>query len=300
MLKVIVIVGPTAVGKTELSINLAQRFNGEIINGDSIQVYQGLNIGSAKITESEKQGIKHHLLDYKSLQENYDVATFQKDGRKKIQEINDQGKTAIVVGGTGLYIKALLYDYQFVNSPIIVDEEKYRAYSNEQLYQKLIELDKKSAKKIHPNNRKRTIRALAMAESGIKKSEQEEQQTGKMVYDAKIIGLTIDRAKLKERINQRVDKMLKEGLLEEINDLFSKYPLDSQGFSGIGYKELIPYYLKEQELESCIEKIKTHTRQFAKRQYTWFNNQMPVKWYNIEEKDYLNKIYREVEEFLNG
>ncbi len=300
MLKVIVIVGPTAVGKTSLSVKLAKRFNGEIINGDSIQVYKGLNIGSAKVTEDEKQGVVHHLIDYKQLTDRYDVATFQKDAREKIKEISEKGKTAIVVGGTGLYIKALLYDYEFVDNPTNIDESKYSEFNNEQLHQKLKELDKQSAKAIHPNNRKRIIRALVMAESGIKKSEQEARQSGTMIYRAKIIGLTMDRARLKERINQRVDKMIEEGLIEEINQLFSNYSLKSQGFTGIGYKELIPYYLKQKDLESCVDNIKTHTRQFAKRQYTWFNNQMPVRWYDIEDKDYLDRIYSDVEEFLNG
>jgi tRNA dimethylallyltransferase len=297
--KVIVVVGPTAIGKTSLSVELAKRFNGEIINGDSIQVYKGLNIGSAKATEDEKQGIIHHLLDYKEVTDRYDVATFQKDARKKIKEISEKGKTVIIAGGTGLYIKALLYDYEFVKSGINIDEIKYNDFSNEQLHQKLKELDKKSADAIHPNNRKRIIRALAMAESGISKSEQEEKQEGIMIYDAKIIGLTMDRGRLKERINLRVDEMIREGLLEETDRLFSKYPLKSQGFTGIGYKELIPYYLKQESLEKCVEKIKAHTRQFAKRQYTWFNNQMIVDWYNIEEEGCFERIYKEVEEFLN-
>ncbi|HPW52901.1 MAG TPA: tRNA (adenosine(37)-N6)-dimethylallyltransferase MiaA [Erysipelotrichaceae bacterium] len=300
MPKVLVIVGPTAIGKTALSVDLAQRFNGEIINGDSIQVYRGLNIGSAKVTENEKKGIVHHLLDYKDLTERYDVATFQKDAREKIREINERGKTAVVVGGTGLYIKALLYDYEFVENPINIDENKYNDLNNEQLHQRLKELDKESAKAIHPNNRKRIIRALILAESGTKKSTQEDKQAGVMIYDVKIIGLTMDRQRLKKRIHLRVDRMIEEGLVEEINQLFSKYSLDSQGFAGIGYKEMIPYYLNQEPLEKCVEKIKTHTRQFAKRQFTWFNNQMKVDWYNIEEDNYLNKIYKEVEEFLNG
>ncbi len=300
MSKVIVIVGPTAVGKSALSIELAKNFNGEIINGDSIQVYKGLNIGSAKITEEEKQGVVHHLLNYKELSERYDVAIFQKDAREKIEEINKKGKIPIIVGGTGLYIKALLYDYEFVKISNNIDEYKYKDYTNEQLHQKLKELDKKTAKTIHPNNRKRVIRALIMAESGIKKSDQEKKQKGIMIYDAKIIGLTMDREKLKERIHLRVDKMIEEGLIEEINTLFNNYSLKSQGFAGIGYKEMIPYHLNQEPLEKCVEKIKTHTRQFAKRQYTWFNNQMKVDWYNIEEEDYLEKIYKNVKEFLNG
>lgn len=300
MPKVIVIVGPTAVGKSSLSIELAKRFDGEVINGDSIQVYKGLNIGSAKITEDEKQGIVHHLLDYKELTDRYDVATFQKDAREKINEIKQKGKIPIVVGGTGLYIKALLYDYEFVKVSNDIDKYKYKDFTNEQLHQRLKELDEKSAKAIHPNNRKRVIRALVMAESGIKKSDQEEKQEGVMIYDAKIIGLTMDRERLKERIHLRVDKMMEKGLIEEINTLFSKYPLKSQGFTAIGYKEMVPYYLNQEPLEKCIEKIKTHTRQFAKRQYTWFNNQMKVDWYDIEEENYLEKIFEDVKEFLSG
>jgi len=298
--KVIVIVGPTAVGKSSLSIELAKRFDGEVINGDSIQVYKGLNIGSAKITEDEKQGIVHHLLDYKELTDRYDVATFQKDAREKINEIKQKGKIPIVVGGTGLYIKALLYDYEFVKISNNIDKHKYKDFTNEQLHQRLKELDEKSAKAIHPNNRKRVIRALVMVESGIKKSDQEEKQEGVMIYDAKIIGLTMDRERLKERIHLRVDKMMEKGLIEEINTLFSKYPLKSQGFTAIGYKEMVPYYLNQEPLEKCIEKIKTHTRQFAKRQYTWFNNQMKVDWYDIEEENYLEKIFEDVKEFLSG
>ena len=239
-------------------------------------------------------------MDYKEITDRYDVATFQKDARKKIREINEKGKTAIIVGGTGLYIKALLYDYKFVKNPVNIDENKYINLSNEQLYQKLKKLDKKAAKAIHPNNRKRVVRALAMAESGIKKSVQEKAQAKVIIYDTKIIGLTMDRKRLKERINKRVDKMIEDGLIEEINKLFNKYPLNSQGFAGIGYKEMIPYYLKQESLENCIEKIKTHTRQFAKRQYTWFNNQMKVDWYNVEEENYLEKIFRDVKDFLNG
>lgn len=297
MSKVLVIVGPTAIGKSSLSINLAKRFNGEIINGDSIQVYKELNIASAKITKEEMNGIPHHLLDYKEVTDDYNVAFFQQDGRKAIEDITSRGKLPIVCGGTGLYIKALLYDYTFLKQEETINND-YSQYSNEQLFEMLKQLDFQSSLSIHPNNRKRVIRALDMAKSGSSKSEQEAKQEHKLLYDAKIISLTMDREKLRSRIDQRIEVMLNQGLLDEINYLFSKYPYDLHCFQGIGYKEFIPYYKNIKTLQECIEDVKTHTKQFAKRQYTWFRNQMPVDWYDIENKDYPNNVYKDVEEFL--
>ncbi len=297
MSKVLVIVGPTAIGKSSLSINLAKRFNGEIINGDSIQVYKELNIASAKITKEEMNGIPHHLLGYKEVTDDYNVAFFQQDGRKAIEDITSRGKLPIVCGGTGLYIKALLYDYTFLKQEETINND-YSQYSNEQLFEMLKQLDFQSSLSIHPNNRKRVIRALDMAKSGSSKSEQEAKQEHKLLYDAKIISLTMDREKLRSRIDQRIEIMLNQGLLDEINYLFSKYPYDLHCFQGIGYKEFIPYYKNIKTLQECIEDVKTHTKQFAKRQYTWFRNQMPVDWYDIENKDYPNNVYKDVEEFL--
>ncbi len=297
MSKVLVIVGPTAIGKSSLSINLAKRFNGEIINGDSIQVYKELNIASAKITKEEMNGIPHHLLDYKEVTDDYNVAFFQQDGQKAIEDITSRGKLPIICGGTGLYIKALLYDYTFLKQEETINND-YSQYSNEQLFEMLKQLDFQSSLSIHPNNRKRVIRALDMAKSGSSKSEQEAKQEHKLLYDAKIISLTMDREKLRSRIDQRIEIMLNQGLLDEINYLFSKYPYDLHCFQGIGYKEFIPYYKNIKTLQECIEDVKTHTKQFAKRQYTWFRNQMPVDWYDIENKDYPNNVYKDVEEFL--
>ena len=297
MSKVLVIVGPTAIGKSSLSINLAKRFNGEIINGDSIQVYKELNIASAKISKEEMNGIPHHLLGYKEVTDDYNVAFFQQDGRKAIEDITSRGKLPIVCGGTGLYIKALLYDYTFLKQEETINND-YSQYSNEQLFEMLKQLDFQSSLSIHPNNRKRVIRALDMAKSGSSKSEQEAKQEHKLLYDAKIISLTMDREKLRSRIDQRIEIMLNQGLLDEINYLFSKYPYDLHCFQGIGYKEFIPYYKNIKTLQECIEDVKTHTKQFAKRQYTWFRNQMPVDWYDIENKDYPNNVYKDVEEFL--
>ena len=214
--KVIVIVGPTAIGKSSLSIEIAKRFNGEIINGDSMQVYKELNIGSAKIKPEEKQSIQHYLLDYLNIDEKYNVARFQKDARRAIDEIIRKGKNPIVVGGTGLYIKALIYDYCFAEQKEI-DENKYDEYSNQQLYEMLQQRDYQSSVKIHPNNRKRIIRALLIADSGQTKTQQEENQMHQMIYDTLLLGLTVDRDILKQRIDKRVDMMIDEGLVDEVN-----------------------------------------------------------------------------------
>ena len=297
--KVIVIVGPTAIGKSSLSIEIAKRFNGEIINGDSIQVYKELNIGSAKIKPEEKQSIQHYLLDYLNIDEKYNVARFQKDARRAIDEIIRKGKNPIVVGGTGLYIKALIYDYCFAEQKEI-DENKYDEYSNQQLYEMLQQRDYQSSIKIHPNNRKRIIRALLIADSGQTKTQQEENQMHQMIYDTLLLGLTVDRDILKKRIDKRVDMMIDEGLVNEVNYLFSNYPIESHCFQAIGYKELIPYYLKKKELSLCIDEIKTHTKQFAKRQYTWFKNQMEVNWFDILDKQYPENVFEVIERFLKN
>lgn len=294
MEKVIVIVGPTAVGKSDLAISIAKHFNGEIINGDSVQVYKELNIGSAKIDDD--QGIKHHLLDYLEIDDPFDVARFQKQAREKIEEITKKGKTAIVVGGTGLYIKALLYDYNFSNE--IENKNNYDEYDNDTLYEMLKKIDSKSCEKIHKNNRKRVIRALQIADSGTIKSQQEALQQHKMLYNAYLIGLTMNRQRLKERIDYRVDLMMQAGLEKEVTTLFNKYGYNKRPFSAIGYKEFIAYHQKQATLQECVDLVKTHTKQFAKRQYTWFNNQMSVNWYDIEEEGYLDKIENDVKEFL--
>lgn len=294
--KVLVIVGPTAVGKSDLAIQLAKQFNGEIINGDSVQVYKELNIGSAKV--SDTQGIVHRLIDYKEVEDDYNVAEFQKAARAEIAEVLAKGKLPIIVGGTGLYIKALLYDYCFAQESADRTED-FEQYDNETLYQKLMQIDPKSCEIIHPNNRKRVIRALQIAQNGTTKSEQENEQSHQMLYQAKIVGLTMDREKLKLRIDQRVDQMMENGLVEETQSLFSRYRHDAHAFTAIGYKEMLPYYKQQSSLEEACEAIKTHTRQFAKRQYTWFKHQMPVDWYDIEESGYLEKIIADTKRFLN-
>ncbi|MBR2787784.1 MAG: tRNA (adenosine(37)-N6)-dimethylallyltransferase MiaA, partial [Erysipelotrichaceae bacterium] len=274
MQKVLVIVGPTAVGKTDFGIECAALFNGEIISGDSIQIYKGLNIGSAKPTVSEQSRARHHLIDIKEADENYSVKQFQELGRSCIKDISERNRLPIIVGGTGLYIKACLYDYVFFDED--EDDYQYPDLSNDELYELLRQKDPEALEKIHVNNRKRLIRALNIFEkhhqgiSSIKK-----QQEHKPIYDALIIGLTADKETLYQRINRRVDKMMEEGLIKEIDGLLEKgISFSDQSMQGIGYKEFKAYYDKEKSLEECVEEVKINSRHFAKRQYTFFKNQL--------------------------
>ena len=294
---VLCIVGPTAVGKTKMSIELAKQLNGEIISGDSMQIYRGMDIGTAKATMDERQGIPHHLIDEKNPDEPYSVAAFQQTVRAKIEEIKSRGKLPIIVGGTGLYIKSVLYDYEFAGESESkeVDEAKYGHLSNEELHAKLAAVDEAGAKDIHPNNRKRVIRALEIYEtSGVKKSEMIEKQEHKMIYDACLIGLTDDRTVLYDRINKRVDTMYETGLVEEVKALFDEgIPAESQSIRAIGYKELYDYFKGLISLEESKELIKRNSRRYAKRQYTWFNNQMDVTWFKVDVQHF-DKTVKEV------
>ena len=284
MQKVLVIVGPTAVGKTDFGIECANTFNGEIISGDSIQIYKGLDIGSAKPTKEELSKAKHHLIDIKEADENYSVKQFQELGRQCIEDISKRGKLPIIVGGTGLYIKACLYDYVFFDE----DEEdfQYPDLSNEELYELLKQKDPEALEKIHVNNRKRLIRALNIYEKHHKGiSDIKKEQEHKPIYDCLIIGLTADKEILYQRINQRVDRMMKEGLIKEIDGLLKKgISFEKQSMQGIGYKEFKAYYDKEKTLEECVEDVKKNSRHFAKRQYTFFNHQLNVNWFTDRDE----------------
>ena len=284
MEKVLAIVGPTAVGKTSLGIACAKEFNGEVISGDSIQVYKGLDIGSAKINEKEKQGIAHYLIDIKEADDFYSVKEFQEKGRELIEDISKRGKLPIIVGGTGLYIKALLYDYVFYDEK--EKDETFDELSNEEIYNILLKKDPECLNKIHVNNRKRLVRALNILKKhdlGISKIKNKQEHI--LLYDAKIIGLTKERTKLYGAIEERIDKMLDDGLLDEIQGLLNKgITFNSQSMQGIGYKEFEPYFNHEKSLEDCINEVKRNTKHFAKRQYTWFNNQMPVFWFDDNKK----------------
>ena len=287
MIKVLVIVGPTAIGKTSLSISLAKQFNGEIISGDSIQIYKGLDIGSGKVLESEMDNIKHYGIDILNPNDNFSVYEFQTKAREYINKINDVGKLAIVCGGTGLYIKALLYDYIFVDQEEF-DYSIYDNLSNQQIYNQLLDKDPKSLDKIHINNRQRLVRALAMADNNIIKSEQIDSQEHKLIYDAMIIGLTDDREEVYNRINMRVDNMFNIGLEKEVRDLIDRgITFDNQCMQAIGYKEFKAYFDNEITLEETKELIRRNSRRYAKKQYTWFNNQTPIKWFKNKEYDVL-------------
>ena len=292
--KVLVIVGPTASGKTGFGIKCANAFNGEIISGDSIQIYKGLDIGSAKATTQERKEAIHHLIDIKEANENYSVKEFQEKGRQLIEDITNRGKLPIVVGGTGLYIKALLYDYIFYDEDD--EDEPYDDLSNQEIYEILKKEDPKALEKIHINNRKRLVRALNILRKhneGI--SDIKDRQEHKMLYDAKIIGLTLNRDLLYQRIEERVDGMIKDGLLDEIKGLLEKgINFDNQSMQGIGYKEFKDYFDGNLELNECIDKVKSNTKHFAKRQYTWFNNQMSIEWFEDKED-----AFKEIEEWLN-
>ena len=300
MKKVIVIVGPTAVGKSSIGIKLAKLFNGEIISGDSIQVYKGLDIGSGKVTQIEKDNVVHYNIDIIDANKDYSVANFQNDSRMLIDTITKDNKLPIIVGGTGLYIKACLYDYVFSKQEDY-DLSKYTSMSNEQMYEMLKTLDPLILKTIHVNNRQRLIRALSMAENGVIKSSVANSKESGMLYDALIIGLTCDRELLYERINKRVQVMFENNLEKEIKDLLdNNISFDNLSMQGIGYKEWNDYFNSNQTLDITMQQIQVHSRQFAKKQYTWFNNQMDVNWFDINDVDYEDKLKILVGDFING
>lgn len=307
MEKVICIVGPTGVGKTKLSIALAKYLNTEIINGDAIQVFKEVNILSAKVTKDEMQGIKHYLIDINEIDNYYDVATFKKDASLIISELNKRNIIPIIVGGSGLYLKALLYDYNFsdVNKRDDNIALKYQDYSNEELYEHLQEIDYKASEILHPNNRKRVLRAIEIFEtSGDIKTNHLEKQTHSMVYDALILGLNVERELLYERINKRVIKMIDDGLYEEVKTLYDKYnPNQYQALTAIGYKEWIDYFDKKIEFDKVVELIQQNSRRYAKKQMTWFRNQMDVTWIDTNYECFdktIEEAINKVEEWLNG
>ncbi|MFC4771838.1 tRNA (adenosine(37)-N6)-dimethylallyltransferase MiaA [Enterococcus hermanniensis] len=302
-MKVIAIVGPTAVGKTSLSIELAKKFNGEIISGDSMQVYRGLDIGTAKVTQVEMEGVPHYLIDVRDIDQQYSAADFQQAARKAIEDITQRGKVPIVVGGTGLYIQSLLWDYKLGNEGGPEDgalREKYNLYAeekgNQALWQQLQSVDPLAAEKIHYNNRKKMIRALEVFElTGHSILAPKEQP--KELYDSFLIGLNTDRTLLYQRINQRVDMMVEQGLISEAK-ILAEIP-EAQAAQGIGYKELFPYLSGEISLTAAMEEIKLRSRRYAKRQLTWFRNRMTVQWYDlVQHPDEMQEIETTIEKWL--
>lgn len=290
--KIIVVLGPTAVGKSALGIELAQRFQGEIISGDSQQVYQELNIGTAKVNQEEQEQAVHHLIDVCSVQDGYSAFDFVQEARKKIEDITERGYLPIIVGGTGLYLQSLLEGYHLGGN---VDQEALLAYrsqletwSQEKLYQAVEE----NGIAIPQINRRRAIRALELHQFGQDLTNWDQD------YDVLIIGLTDEREQLYDRINKRVDLMMEAGLLAEVEWLYQTYP-QSQASMGIGYKEFYPYFAGEISLEEAVDKVKQNSRRFAKRQLTWFRNRMKIEFYMASESDFKEKIFAQVEGFLH-
>lgn len=278
---IIAIVGPTGVGKTKLSIELAKKYNAIIINCDAMQVYKGLDIGTAKIKEDEKEGIPHFLFDIKNVNEEYSSYEYQKDVRKLLEEYKD--KNIIFVGGTGLYLKSALYDYRFKEETS--QKKDYSKYSNEELYKLVLKKDPNT--KIHPNNRVRLERFLD--------KEITEIVDPISLYNHTIIGLTTERDILYDRINKRVDIMLNEGLLDEVKSFYDKGIRTKAIETAIGYKELYEYLDKKVTLEESIDNIKRNSRRYAKRQYTFFNNQLDVNWFNVDFNNFDNTINNVIE-----
>ncbi|MGE7110772.1 tRNA (adenosine(37)-N6)-dimethylallyltransferase MiaA [Lysinibacillus sp. NPDC047702] len=282
--EVIAIVGPTASGKTALSIELAKKYNGEIINGDSMQVYQGLDIGTAKITEEEMEGVPHHLLSFKEPTEAFSVADYQRLVRAKIAEIRAQGKLPIIVGGSGLYVQAVLYDFQFTEEQ--VDEVARKAYYEEleklgpdAMHAKLKKLDPQTAESIHPNNTRRVIRAIEMIElNGVSKASETQNRGEIPLYNHVILGLgqNMSREELYDRINHRVDVMMDKGLLEEVKGLWQQNIRGVQSIQAIGYKELYDYLDGKCSLDVALDSLKQNSRRYAKRQLTYFRNKMDI------------------------
>ncbi|WP_144549414.1 tRNA (adenosine(37)-N6)-dimethylallyltransferase MiaA [Bacillus sp. X1(2014)] len=304
--KLLVIIGPTAVGKTKLSIEMAKRYNGEIISGDSMQIYRGMDIGTAKIKPEEMEGIPHHLIDIKDPAENFSVAEFQLLVRAKIDEIAQKGKLPIIVGGTGLYIQSVIYDYQFSDVPgdeayRLKLEERVKEIGNEALYKELLEVDPESASQIHPNNVRRVIRALEIFHlTGKTMLEFQRTQQPDLLYDTAIIGLTMEREKLYERINYRVDIMVEEGLIDEVKHLYQQGLRDCQSIQAIGYKELFAYFDDKMSLDEAIVNLKQNSRRYAKRQLTWFRNKMEVNWFDMTDVENVSKKIKEISHCVEG
>lgn len=304
--KLLVIIGPTAVGKTRLSIEMAKRFNGEIISGDSMQVYKGMDIGTAKIKSEEMDGVPHYLLDIKEPDEPFSAAEFQKRANDCIVDIQRRGKLPIIVGGTGLYIQSVIYDYHFSEAP---SDPLYREKLEKQVkeegieavFEQLQSVDPESAKRIHPNNVRRVIRALEIFHcTGKTMSDQMNQQPTEMKYDTCIIGLTMDRDQLYQRIDQRVDGMVKEGLFDEVQSFYDRGLRDCQSIQAIGYKEIYDYFEDRASIDEAIDSLKQNSRRYAKRQLTWFRNKMDVIWFNMTDIEGFTKKINEISGFVAG
>lgn len=299
MKKVIVITGPTAVGKTKLSIEIAKRLQTDIINGDAYQIYQKMNIGTAKPTDDEKQGVIHHYMDFLDSSKTYSIAEFQKGVRECIDDLTSKNKVPLIVGGSGLYIDSVIKNYQFLEEKRSNEQSKYDSLTNEELHQVLANLDPDKASEIHPNNRKRVLRAIELISSNVDNTSRSKKN--ELVYDALIIFLNDNRESLYDRINKRVDKMLADGLIEEVKNIgINNYSMTSK--VAIGYKEVIQYLNNEIDYNEMVELIKKNSRHYAKRQFTWFKNQDNCQVVDINLEDFnktIDEVYNLITVFLS-
>ncbi|MCQ2801715.1 MAG: tRNA (adenosine(37)-N6)-dimethylallyltransferase MiaA [Bacilli bacterium] len=276
---IIVITGPTCMGKSETALAVAKAFNAEIVNGDAFQCYKEMEIGVAKPPKEYFDEIPHHLFSFVDVNHDYSIAEYQENLRNKINELLSERKNVVIVGGSGLYIRSALYDYEFAKESGI-DMTKYQKMTNAELHDVLEEIDPKEAEKIHMNNRKRVLRAIEIYLSqGKSKSEVIDSQEHKLVFDAKFYVRNMDREVLYDLINKRVDKMMESGLLNEVKKIVEKYGEDCKSLQAIGYKELIPVLHGESSLEEGVELVKKNSRNYAKRQVTYIKHQFPVNFY---------------------
>ncbi len=277
---IVVICGPTASGKTGLGIAVSKQINGEIISSDSMQIYKEMDIGTAKPTKDEQAEAKHHLIDFVSPDQRYSVADFKMDAEKKIEEILSQGKTPIIVGGTGLYVNSLIYNIEYKEEKTDLEYRKsLESTELSKLYEEALKIDEIAAKKISQNDRKRITRILEIYHTtGKTKTELDKESIKEAKYNYKIFVLSMDREKLYDRINLRVDLMIKDGLIDEVKSILQKYDDFPTAMQGLGYKEVVEYLNGDISKEEMIEKIKMETRRYAKRQLTWFRSYKDAIW----------------------
>lgn len=303
---IVVIVGPTAIGKTDVAIDLAKILDGEIISADSMQIYKYMDIGTAKPTIEERQGIPHHMIDVVAPDEEFSVAQFQQQAKKLIQDIRQRGKLPIVAGGTGLYINSLIYPMDFTDAAEDHDfRERMRALAsekgNEYVYKKLYDIDPDTAQRLHYNDIRRIIRALEVYHLTGKPMSHYNQnfKTADKPYNSIIIGLTMDRSKLYDRINRRVDIMLEKGLIEEVKGLLKMgYNKNLTSMQGLGYKEIVTYLEGKRTLTESAEILKRDTRRFAKRQFTWFKRIKDIQWINRDDFNSKEKLVNHLEQYI--
>lgn len=303
MNRLIVIIGPTAVGKTKISIDLAKRLDTQIISGDSMLVYRGMDIGTAKPDMREREGIVHHLIDILEPEQEFNVVDFQQYAQKLITQINNDNRIPILAGGTGLYVRALLEGYQFNQAP---SDEKLRQkltelakqHGNQYLHDLLQQVQPLTAARLHPNDQRRIIRALEVYYLSGETISHEKTATNELLFDAMVIGLTMERAALYERINRRVDQMIEQGLVDEVAGLLQQgVPPSCQAMQGIGYKEIVEYLLAGQDLVTATDQLKQATRNFAKRQLTFYRRMPYITWYNVDDFEEYNNL---LETIYNG